>query len=238
MRILLTAFLGIALLAACGGANSSPAPTPTTAATAPTTPSVSTPASIKTDGVTATPAPAATSSATATADAGHDSGPDYPVYEPSARTGNPSVDRVISAVTDGNLEEAAGLLQYLRLPCGGRAYGPGCPDGQPVGTIVSVLPVIFFDVQYLRGDDARFALRQLVKPGVRLFAVYRVPAVEQGNPDLPAGTYGIVFVADGFGAFVRVNDTGIVLLNIGAAVKRNPYDLTNLYRDFLLPPRK
>jgi len=247
MRILTWALLGTALLAACGGRDPSPVATPTTTAPAPATPSVATPAPIKTEDVTTTPAPATASPAAtpppATPDAGHDTGPDYPVYEPATRTGIPAADRLIAAVVDGDLDAAAASAQYLRLPCVGmeKSGASGvirCQASEADGTIVSVFPVVFSERTYLRPDDAAPALRQLVRPGARVFAVYRVPATEQGNPDWPGGNTGIVFVAGGRGILARVNDNGIVLLNLGADAIRDPYELTNLYHDFVLPPRR
>lgn len=247
MRALLLAALATvpfaAVLVACGGSESVSTVATETATVAVSPSAVTTPPPIKTEDVTVTPTPVPTAPATSTPEAGHDAIAIYPVYDRSTRTGNPAADRVIAAVIDGDLDSAAALLQSLRLPCVGieKSGASGvvrCDASEADGTIISVFPVVFADRTYLRAEDASAALRQMVRAGARVFAVYRVPAAEQGNADWPGGSLGIVFVVDGRGLLARVNDGGIVLLNLGADATRSPYDLTNPYGDFLLPPRK
>ncbi len=243
------AFLATVLVA-CGSGDDLPsrtvAPVTSTAITIPAT-SGATPAPIRTEDVTVTPTPAGTPSPSPSPSPatgpGNETHPDYPVYDQSVRTGNNVADLLIDAVVQDDLRATMALVEYLRLPCVGveKSAAPGvvrCRPGEAGGTIVSVLPVVFSDRTYLRADDVQAALRQLVKPGARVFAAYRVPVAEQGNPDWPGGAVGIVFVVGGRGILARVNDEGLVLLNLGAEAARNPYDLTNLYSDFLLAPKR
>jgi hypothetical protein len=178
--------IALAMLAVgCGGDDDGATPTPTRTATASVTASRT-----PTQAPTSTAPPTTTATATATSEP--------PATEsPDDLTGVPAVDRIITDVLEGDLDAIQSAVELRSLACGpqaGSGSPPACPDGQPDGTMVSVLPVATCEGEWRPESAIRTSFTPLTNGNPELHAVYGMPS--QFQQLMPDGQYVAVFERD------------------------------------------
>jgi hypothetical protein len=210
---LVAGFVAMALsAAACDGDDEEPAATATRTGTATAT-------APRTATTAATPASQATAIATGTASPAPTEAP------PGESTGVPAVDAVIAAVLSGDTDEVVPLVQLRSLACGpqqGAGSPPPCPQGQPNGTTVSVLPVATCEGEWRPESAVAASFEPLVGGEPELYAVYGMPTQFQSL--IPDGRYVAVFSYDApgnpqpLGAGVVIGTEDILGIWYGCAV--------------------
>jgi len=177
-----------ALAVACGGDDDEPAATATaTRAATSTVTATRTPTSTPTTSATSTATPESTAAPGATA-------------TPEESTGVPGVDAVIAAVLSGDTDEVVPLVELRSLACGpqqGAGSPPPCPQGEPDGTMVSVLPVATCEGEWRPESSLAASFEPLVDANPELYAVYGMPTQFQAL--VPDGQYVAVFTRDATG---------------------------------------
>jgi hypothetical protein len=181
---LIAGLAALALLAvACNGDDEGPTATPTNTATRTASP---TPTRTATVASTSTATVTVTSTATA-----------EPTEAPGETTGVPAVDAVIAAVLSRDTAEVTPLVELQSLACGpqqGPGSPPPCPQGQPDGTMVSVMPVATCEGEWRPESAVAASFEPLVDNAPELYAVYGMPA--QFQTLMPSGQYVAVFSYD------------------------------------------
>ncbi|HLA08144.1 MAG TPA: hypothetical protein VJ022_11900 [Anaerolineales bacterium] len=136
-------------------------------------------------------------------------------YPLDTRTGNDTIDIVLSAVASGDTQELVKLFSYTRIACRTvNALGgpPPCREGEAEGILVEVLPSLSGEGSYLRKTDVGNF------PGLNvigLYAVYEVSDSAYQDEYFPAGDHGIALIG-GDGApdiVLQVRNEGIVRID-------------------------
>ncbi len=134
------------------------------------------------------------------------------IHEPSTRTGIPGVDIVLDAVLTRDQEAIKDLIRYSISACTnemGLGGPPKCREGEPVGTMVEVLPFLGPEGHFLRRDEVRDWSGLDIKG---LYAVYLVSEQAFADPDYPAGEYAAVFLHGHGISFVTLQiDNGAII---------------------------
>lgn len=177
-------------------------------------------------GATATPATATTTSTatpsdgsvTATGTATTPAGTPTQVSV-DGETGNEDIDELIAAVLDGDMGTLVERAQVVTLACTtspGAGGPPQCAAGELPGAQVEVFPFATCQGEYVRQQDLNgvFA-RELEDVGAEIYAVFELE--DEGTPQFPLGTHGILFETEGRGGsgpqgvLIGTNEDGDVI---------------------------
>jgi len=120
-------------------------------------------------------------------------------YHPlDTRTGLPTIDVVLEAVSSGDPQKLINLFGYISTACKTvNALGgpPPCRAGEAEGTIVEVLPSLGPEGSFLRKENET-SFPRLNVAGIH--AIYQVSESAYSEGDYyPAGDYGIMLIATG-----------------------------------------
>lgn len=105
----------------------------------------------------------------------------------------PDVDRIITTILGRDKRAIVDAIQWIQLPCTtARGLGgpPKCAEGQEVGTLVEVFPVMGTSGTYLTRDTVAGIKLNVAD----LYAVYQVPEDVNVGEGWPVGEYGIIFL--------------------------------------------
>ena len=174
--------------------------------------------------------------------------PDIPGHDPSTRTGNASLDAVISAIVEEDQAALLALIESYEMECVTEQVGipapPLCPEGVPEGSLVEVLPT-------WACPEGRFTpvdeLEQLVAAATagdsRPYAVVKRSPASPSGLEFPGGEH-VVIVAQRSTTgvaeydFVRAEVTGGRIVTLGVSCPGQ--DPSQLYSSegtsFVLPP--
>lgn len=153
--------------------------------------------------------------------------------DPGRRSGIAVVDRVLDAIQAGSNDDLIGLFQPTKIPCGD-GTGERCREGEPEGTIVSVIPYAACSVGYLRVDE----LLPRFEPGSDSgpFAVTSTEGSYFESFRLPNQKFVLILTTR---SSLVLSDTGIVGLQ--GDCDSHPYDFVRSEPPeptFLLPPTR
>jgi hypothetical protein len=136
---------------------------------------------------------------------------------PGDGDGTGVLDEVIAAFEAQDLERIAELLAYQDVACAPPAEGSGgppeCADGEPAGTLVSVIALAQCEGFYAR--EGEVVLDPVGRGEVSVYGVYRTPAQY-----FPEGDYAVVFrhqpsASNGSALEVIVGEDGVTGINFG-----------------------
>lgn len=144
-----------------------------------------------------------------------------PSHPPSASTGFPAVDQVVSAVLSGSADTLVRLSEILEVRCAvqpGLGGPPPCPAGTPANTVIPVFPFASCEGEHIPPERLRESYERWLSPQApgappaRLSLYALVRAEQSGSSEyFPNGEYRVIFqFPSGEGRMLRLTAQGIV----------------------------
>jgi hypothetical protein len=136
-----------------------------------------------------------------------------PYHPLTTQTGIQSIDRVLTAVANNDLQSLRTLIEFTRAECTrqqGFGGPPKCREGEAEGTPVEALAFLDSEGGHLRKDEIG---NWTGVPAAGVYAVYEVnAAVITAEQYYPVGEYVILFVGEENqpATALRIGENGIV----------------------------